>query len=152
MMMVTRETPDQDAVRALFRLAEKRAAGLYAGQDRSAADVQSLIDNRTRFYVARIGKRVVGCGGYAVRDGDGAGEVRRLFVVEDMRERGVGRALMDAVERGAREERLVVMRLETGARSLEARRFYLRLGYRARGPFADYTADAARVFMEKRLG
>ena len=149
MVVVTRETPDQDAVRALFRLADKRAAGVYPGQDRSGADVRSLIDMRTRFYVARIGKRVVGCGGYAVRDG--AGEVRRLFVVGDMREQGVGRALMDAVEQGAREERLPVMRLETGVRSLEARRFYLRLGYRARGPFADYAADGTSVFMEKPL-
>jgi ribosomal protein S18 acetylase RimI-like enzyme len=67
------------------------------------------------------------------------------------RGRGIGLAIVLAIEASARREGVETMRLETGIKSGEARRLYGRLGCRERGPFGDYLHDELSVFMEKEL-
>lgn len=55
--------------------------------------------------------------------------VGELAVAELSEGRGVGRALMAAVEAWARERGLARILLETGAANTEARAFYARLGF-----------------------
>jgi ribosomal protein S18 acetylase RimI-like enzyme len=76
--------------------------------------------------VAKEGTRVVGAV-RGVRDGEDC-EVTRLVVAPDMRHRGIGAALIDAVERTAPAE---VRRfwLHTGDRSAANLRLYRKAGY-----------------------
>jgi GNAT superfamily N-acetyltransferase len=55
--------------------------------------------------------------------------VGELVVAGDAEGRGIGRALMDAVEEWARSRGLARVSLETGAANAGARRFYAALGY-----------------------
>lgn len=55
--------------------------------------------------------------------------VGELVVAEDAEGRGVGRALMEAVEAWARERELARVSLDTGAANSGARGFYVALGY-----------------------
>jgi GNAT superfamily N-acetyltransferase len=57
------------------------------------------------------------------------GEVKRLWVHEDWRGRGVGRALMDELETAARGLGVTHLRLETGDRQPEAVALYADAGW-----------------------
>lgn len=89
---------------------------------------------------------VPACGG-GIRDlGDGVAEMRRVYVKPAFRRRGLARALLDALERTARELGFRAVRLD----SLSANwPIYQSAGYRE---IADYNGNRhAQVWGEKRL-
>lgn len=93
--------------------------------------VSSTSDSRV-VLVAKLGGRVVGVVTAEERlhwSGAVDAYVGALVTAEDMEGVGVGRQLMNAAERWARERGLDRLTLETGARNLHARRFYQHLGY-----------------------
>lgn len=95
-----------------------------------------------QFLLAREADQVLGCVGM-VRVSDDVGEVRRLFVTPAARGRGVGSRLMAEVERRARDQGLGLLRLDTRADLVEARRLYAALGYDevtafSGGPYSDH--------------
>jgi GNAT superfamily N-acetyltransferase len=88
------------------------------------------------------------CGGLK-RLPDGACEIKRMFVVEKARGRGVARALLEELERCARELGYEVARLDTGPRQPRAQRMYERAGY---SPIGNFNANpVATFFGEKQL-
>ena len=73
--------------------------------------------------------------------------VEAVWVSDALRGRGMGRALMGAAERHARESGSHSVWLDT----FRARDFYLGLGYEAFGVLDDYPHGQQRTFMRKRL-
>jgi putative acetyltransferase len=150
MLAIMRDGPDRPEVAALLALADARSESLYPVESRHGLSVAALLAQDARFFVARIAGRAVGCGGYVLLS-DGAAEMKRVFVVEAARGRGMGRAILAAIEAAAAAEGVTQMYLETGIKSDEAIRLYGRLGYEERGPFAGYRPDPLSVFMVKAL-
>ena len=99
--------------------------------------------------MARENGMAVGCGAFQLH-GDGTAEVKSMFVAPDARGRGVGRAILEAIEAAVRG-RVSALRLETGVKQLPAIRFYEAAGFVRRGPFGSYRDDPLSVFMEKVL-
>jgi GNAT superfamily N-acetyltransferase len=87
---------------------------------------------RGAFLVARASASMMLLGGVGVRTMDeGTGEVKRLWVTPAWRGRGVGRALMDALEHTARHRLgLTALELATGDRQPEAVALYEATGWR----------------------
>lgn len=90
-----------------------------------------------RLFVAVDGGRVVGVAGIHVSpsleyDHDAA-KVSAIVVDESARRRGVGRALMEAVEAEARARGCVLLFLTTAERRRDAHEFYRRLGLEETG-------------------
>jgi putative acetyltransferase len=79
MIRIQKETPDQPDVVELLAQADARSASLYPLESRYGLDLAGLLSQNVRFYVARIGDRAVGCGGYAVST-DRSAELKRIFV------------------------------------------------------------------------
>lgn len=89
-------------------------------------------DDSAIVFVAKLDGRVVGVVTAQERrhwSGDLDAYVGALATAEDMEGRGVGRLLMEAAERWARDRGLDHLTLETGARNARARGFYRHLGY-----------------------
>jgi len=80
---------------------------------------------------------------------DGACEIKKMFVVEKSRGRGVARALLEELEQRARSLGYSVARLDTGPRQPRAQRMYERAGYVAIGNFN--ANPVATFFGEERL-
>ena len=74
-----------------------------------------------------------------------------MWVDPTNRGTGLGRMLLEAVERSARAQGLSLLRLETGIHQPEALGLYRAAGYREIGPFGDYRPDPLSVFMAKPL-
>ncbi len=103
------------------------------------------------FVVARdAGGGAVGCG--ALRElGDGAAEIKRMYVRPHARGAGVSRLLLAALEDEARTRGLGVIRLETGVRQPEAMALYASAGYTEIQGFGDYAGHPASRCFERKL-
>jgi GNAT superfamily N-acetyltransferase len=101
------------------------------------------------FVVGRHAGRPVCCGGIKRLD-DRHCELKKMYVVPDLRGRGVARALLRELERTARELGYSVSRLDTGPRQISARGLFESEGYRE---VPDFNGNPVAFFWgEKPLG
>ena len=143
-----------DELRELIAELDRTLAQDYAPEQRHGLTLEGIFAPHVRFFIARRDGAALGCGGVALCDG--FAEVKRMYVRENARGLGVARALLGRIERETQASGRNVLRLETGDRQTAAMRLYERAGFRACGPFGDYTtmapqAIATSVFLEKRL-
>ena len=150
LLAVSAEPPDQPEIAALLAESDVFSVALYPPEQRHPVSVTWLAGSSVRFLVARLDGRAFGCGALVIGE-DSAGELKRLIVRGDARGRGIGTALLAALEDRARAEGLRVLRLETGPKSVAAQALYRRAGFAGCGPFGEYAASIHSVFMQKWL-
>jgi len=144
---------DEEPAATLVRGMSDDIAALYDGLDLSGADMPKagpaeMSPPHGAFVVGYEDGAPVGCGGIK-RLPDGACEIKRMFVVEQARGRGVARTLLEELERQARALGYEIARLDTGPRQDRAQRMYERAGY---APIENFNANPfASFFGEKRL-
>jgi len=92
------------------------------------------------FVIAYLDEVAVGCG--AVRRLDAAtAELKRMYVDPSVRRRGIGRALVEALEREARLLGTTKVVLETGTRLAPATQLYEGMGYARIPLFGEYLSS-----------
>jgi putative acetyltransferase len=143
-----------DDVRALISELDRILSAEYTPEQRHGLALDAIFKPDIRFFLARSNGIAVGCGGVALF-ADFA-EVKRMYVRDAARGRGVARALLARIEKETRDAGLVLLRLETGMRQMAALRFYQLAGFQPCAAFGAYAAMAPRavatsVFLEKRL-
>jgi putative acetyltransferase len=149
-LTIRAESPRQPDVLALMSEADDYALGLYPAESYYALDVAQLERQGVTLLVARDAALA---GIVALVDnGDGSAEIKRMFVAETHRGRGVAGALLAALEERAAAASVAVVRLETGPRQPAAIALYEKHGYAHIPAFGQYVGDPSSVCMEKRLG
>ncbi|MGV3619263.1 MAG: GNAT family N-acetyltransferase [Archangium sp.] len=133
---------------AYFAELERRFPEGFDASNSVSADVDEVTPPRGAFLLVRVGGRPRGCGAVKVLE-HGIGEVKRMWIHPELRGRGMGRALLDALESRARKLGVKRVRLDTSAHLPEAIRLYVNAGYREIPPYND-NAYAAHWF-EKSL-
>jgi putative acetyltransferase len=141
-------------VRTLVDELEAILAAEYPPEQRHGLALDAIFQPYIRFFIARLDGVAVGCAGVALFDG--FAEVKRMYVRNGVRGRGVAPALLARIEQTTRAAGLAVLRLETGTNQAAALRFYQREGFRRCAAFGDYAAMppqaiATSIFMEKQL-
>ena len=91
------------------------------------------------------------CCGALRRLDPGAAEIKRMYVVPEMRGSGVATSLLRVLEAAAAERGWRTLRLETGTEQPDAQRFYHREGYREIPLFGNYVGSALSVCYEREL-
>jgi GNAT superfamily N-acetyltransferase len=113
-------------------------------------DPDEVADGRGAFLVASRAGKPVGCG--AVRRIEGrTGEIKRMYVRLEERGRGLGRALLAALEAEAQALGITRLVLETGVRNPEALALYEQAGFSPIAPFGEYVDSPLSVCMGKDL-
>jgi GNAT superfamily N-acetyltransferase len=143
---------DADAARLLLAdYLDEIAQRLGGPFDRSRypdADPAELTPPRGLLLVAFDGPDPVACGAVRVI-APGVAELKRMYVAPKARGRGLGRTLLEALERGAVELGCDIARLDTMGAMAEAGALYRSAGY---APIADYNRNPlATVWMQRRL-
>jgi GNAT superfamily N-acetyltransferase len=144
---------DEPPAAALAQAMRDEIAALYDGLELDGPDMpkagpEELGPPGGTFVVGYEDEVAVCCGGIK-RLPDGACEIKKMYVAEPARGRGVARALLVELERRARELGYAIVRLDTGPRQPRARRLYERAGYR---PIENFNGNpVATFFAEKAL-
>lgn len=113
-----------------------------------SADERELTRPRGLFLVARLHGRPVGCGALKLHRG-APSELKRMWVSPEARGIGLGRRILDELERLAREGGVEVLRLETNRSLGEAIALYRSSGFREVAAFND--EPYAHHWFEKHL-
>lgn len=146
---ITPERPDTaDAMRLIEEL-EASLSPLYVVESRHGYSVEKLIREGVHFFVARDAGRPAACGG--IQFYPGFGELKRMFVRDAWRGRGLGHRMLEHLAMHARANGCTLLRLETGIHQHEAIRLYERWGFRRIAAFPPYSPDPVSIFYEKRL-
>jgi GNAT superfamily N-acetyltransferase len=102
------------------------------------------------FLVAYTGRLPVWCG--AIRCiGSARMEVKRMYVVQEFRGKGVGTRLLKALEQEALRMGAQSVVLEAGERQQDAIAFYNKLGYSRTPCFGEYAESPLSVCFGKRI-
>lgn len=115
----------------------------------NSAGVDELTDPAGLFLVARLRGEPLGCGGLKFHD-DRHAEIKRMWVSPSARGLGVGRRLLQELERHAAERGVIRLTLETNRSLAEAISLYRSAGYEEVPAFND--EPFAHHWFEKRLG
>lgn len=146
---------DQDPAASLVAAMRAEVAEMYPGLDLTAdhmpkAGPAELGPPGGVFLVGFDESRRPLCGGGVKRLSEEACEIKRMYVAPEGRGRGLGIALLRALEDAARELGYAVARLDTGPAQPNAERMYCNAGYR---PIGNFNGNpVASFFGEKRLG
>ncbi len=113
-------------------------------------DEEEVGAGRGAFLVAYLDTDAVGCGALRTIE-PGIGEIKRMYVAPAARGRGVGRAVLSALEGEARRLGVRRILLETGIRQTVALALYRRAGYWPAPPFGEYVDSPLSVYLAKDL-
>jgi len=144
------EDPGSIDARALIAALDDDLARTYPREVIFGLHDDDYDEARMVFLVARIRDRAVACG--ALRSLDAStGEVKRMYVVPDLRGTGISRRLLAAIETIAIGRRHGVLRLETGKLSPVSLALYRSSGYREIPPYGEYAGNDYSICFEKKL-
>lgn len=101
------------------------------------------------FFIATIDREAVGCVGYT-DEGDGLGEVHKLYVKPASRGKRIGAALMTTVLDAMRQQGITKAQLVTATYMADAIALYRGFGFVECEPFSD-PPDSITIFMECSL-
>jgi GNAT superfamily N-acetyltransferase len=148
--VIKRTTSNDPDFKFLIRLLDQELERRYPStyQDTHEYDV---IKTETNAVVAYYGKDPVGSGCIRGTDTPGTVEMKRVYVVEGMRRRGVAEAMMGELERWAIELGWKRAILETGVKQPEAIALYTKIGYARIPNFGPYAGADESVCMVKDL-
>jgi GNAT superfamily N-acetyltransferase len=148
--IITPERPDSADAIALITELEAHLDPLYPAKSRHGYSVEKLLAQGVAFFVLRHNDTPAGCGGIQLF-GTEYGEIKRMYVRPQFRGLGYGKLLLDHLADYAREQGVVLLRLETGVHQAAAIRLYEREGFQRIPPFGDYKEDPLSMFFEKRV-
>ncbi|MEM6397472.1 MAG: GNAT family N-acetyltransferase [Bacteroidota bacterium] len=148
MTQITRTTPTNTDFRTLVEKLDAYLA-ITDGGEHDFYDQYNQLDDIEHVIVAFDGNRAVGCGAIKVY-GDHRIEVKRMWVNEDQRGRGVAMTILKELELWAAELGATSCILETGKRQKEAVCFYKKAGYREIAKYGQYAEmDNSICFMKE---
>jgi putative acetyltransferase len=150
MTTIAVEAPRQPDVVALLELGDKFTLSLYPADSCYLLDVSELEAPGVTVFVARIDGEALGMVALVDR-GDGSAEIKRMFVHDRARGRGVGGAILAALIDHARGAGIRVLQLETGPKQLAAIALYEKLGFARIPNFGPYVGDEFSICMERAL-
>lgn len=149
-MKITTERADAPGVRELLELSDAFHAELYPPEGNYLLDITELLEPAVTVVVARDGENAVGMGALVRKAG--YAEIKRMYLRDEARGRGIADSILQSLETTARAAGVDTLRLETGPLQPAAIAFYQRHGFTPIPNFGEYVDGEYSVCFEKRLG
>lgn len=146
-LKITTAAPSAENIQKLLADFDRYLAELYPPESGYGLAVEELRSPNVRFVFVELDDVVVACG--ALRLDQDYAEIKRMYVVPEQRQSGIGRQLLAHLEAAASSSGRQLLRLETSVAQPEAIALYEQAGFERIDPFAPYAADARSVFMQK---
>jgi len=155
-MRIELTDPADPAVQSLLAHSDAYMTALYPPESNHLESVAALQQANVAFFGCYLAAQLIGCGAIKLLQDPlepelRYGEIKRVFVLEAHRGKGISKAIMNRLEKHLASLDVWTARLETGINQPEALGLYRRLGYVERSHFGAYKLDPLSVFMEKQL-
>ena len=151
MYSITSESARHPDILTLIAALDRYQSELYPAESNHLLDLTDLPASSLILMAIRDPQlNAVGCGA-VVLNGDGTGEMKRVYIDPAHRGQHLGEKLLAALEDEALGRHCHTLRLETGIKQRAAVRLYEQCGYALRPAFAPYEDDPLSLFMEKAL-
>lgn len=147
---ILRTDSDNADFRELVRLLDAELA-VRDGAEHSFYAQYNKIDKIREVVVAYENERAVGCGAFKEYS-RGTAEIKRMYVREENRSRGVAGRVLAELENWAKEHGFSECILETGLKQPEAVRLYQKSGYETIPNYGQYAGVENSVCMRKFIG
>jgi putative acetyltransferase len=143
--------PDDPDILRLLRAHGAELAVRYGDEPEQDGGSLAPVPRQTVAVVAaRRGDAVVACGALAAME-PGAGEIKRVYVMPEHRGVGIGRSLVEELERRAPDHGFELLRLETGTMQPEAVALYRSMGYETIPSYGDYKDSPLSICLARSL-
>lgn len=150
MIEIKAEHPNSDVAIMLINKLDQALSSWYETEPGEYKS-HNLLAADTPFFVAWLDGDPAGCGAYRPMDDD-AIEVKRMYVSETARRKGVGRAILTTIENEGKAAGYKITRLGTGFKQAAAIAMYEKVGYTRIPNWPPYDELPDRfVCMEKML-
>ncbi len=137
------------AAQMLIRELDAYQEGLYPSESNHLDSIKTLGKPNVFFVGAMEENQLKGIG--AVKIFETYGEIKRMFIPEKFRGKGIGKNIIQALETHLIQQKIFRASLETGIHQTAAIRLYESMGFTRTNPFGSYTQDPLSIFMEKKL-
>lgn len=150
MLDLTATAYDDPVAATLIEAVQQTYVLRYGGPDRTPVDPAEFAPPLGLFLVGRLDDEPVACGGWRVVTPELA-EVKRMYVADHLRGRGLSRILLAAIEDTARATGIGSLRLETGSLQPEAIGLYESSGWARIAKFGVYKDEPGSTCFGKAL-
>jgi putative acetyltransferase len=150
MYSITSESSHHPDIINLIAALDRYQSELYPAESNHLLDLCAAEENLILMVIRDQQLEAVGCGAI-VLNGDGTGEMKRVYIDPAHRGQHLGETLLAALEDEALSRHCHTVRLETGIKQHAAVGFMSSAGYDLRPAFAPYADDPLSLFMEKAL-
>ena len=149
MINIIRTNSDNADFRELVALLDADLA-IRDGAEHAFYAQFNKVDAIRHVVVAYEGETAVGCGAFKPYE-DETAEIKRMFVRENVRGRGIAGEILAELETWAKELNYTECILETGVKQPEAIRLYQKSGYEKMTSYGQYLNVANSVCMRKTI-
>lgn len=149
-LVIRRVDPASPDCRVLIEELDRVQSSLYPPENNYLDSIEELQKPNCHFLAAYVDDQIVGCGALKIVD-ENYSELKRMYVVADHRQRGIGQRLLEELESRSAQSGIWLVRLETGVSQPEALALYRRNGYKETDAFGQYSDSDLNIFMEKRI-
>ncbi|WP_336786482.1 GNAT family N-acetyltransferase [Paenibacillus sp. MMO-177] len=150
MIQLLRVAADHPDFRELIKLLDKDLWNRYP-DTQQFFDAHNQVKLDAHAVVAYLDEVPVGCGCYREMSDEHTVEIKRMFVKEEARGRGIAQRIVKELEQWASEEGKQDALLETGTGQPEAISLYKKLGYVRIANYGPYIDSEESVCMGKKL-
>ncbi|MBE0359621.1 MULTISPECIES: GNAT family N-acetyltransferase [Pseudoalteromonas] len=151
MQLVDLNPNDQDVIN-VFSDIDRLINSLYPVATAQSLTVGELNDANVYAIGLKNEDGIIACGAIVKQFDEVAyGEIRRLYVNPNYRNRGLSRRIMQILLHHAGEEQIPLIRLETGPKQIKSIKLYENLGFKQCSSFGAYQDNPQSVFMELGL-
>lgn len=150
-MIQLRRTDSKEAdFLKLVALLDADLAQRDGDEDHAFYDQFNSVDSLNHIIVAYENNIAVGCGAYKIFD-ENTVEIKRMYVPECARGKGIAKIILKSLEKWAAEEGFKNCVLETGKKQPEAMSLYSKSGYKLRSNYGQYIGIKNSLCYQKQL-
>lgn len=150
MIVLKRVSPDHPDFQFLIQLLDKDLWNRYPDTQQFFVGFNKIKQD-AKAIVAYLDDQPAGCGCFRDAEGATAVEIKRMYVKEEARGRGIAQHILKGLEQWAREEGSRRAVLETGVHNPEAISLYKKLGYELIEKYEPYVNSKDSVCLGKDL-
>ncbi len=149
MINILRTNSENEDFRELVKLLDADLA-VRDGDEHSFYAQFNKINKISEVVVAYENEKAVGCGAFKKYEA-GTAEIKRMYVREESRGRGIAAKILEELENWAKELNFTEFVLETGLKQPEAIKLYQKSGYEIIPNYGQYEGIENSVCMRKSI-